>query len=46
MKKRETNRGALEMMSQFIVWELHGVRYLGLRTDLDSAFVENMGRLP
>jgi len=33
------------MMEQFVVWELHGVRYLCLRID-DSAFVENIRRLP
>ena len=35
----------MNMMDQFIVWELRCVRYLCLRND-DSAFVERIKRLP
>ena len=33
------------MMTQFVVWELRGVRYLCLRID-ESCIVENVKRLP
>ena len=33
-------------MDQFIVWTLHGVRYLCLRSDPGSCFVERIKRLP
>lgn len=33
------------MMDQFVVWELRGVRYLCLRTDPASAFLETLKRL-
>lgn len=32
------------MMDQFVVWQLRGVRYLGLRVD-DSAFLQTLTRL-
>lgn len=32
------------MMTQFVVWRLHGVEYLTLRTD-DSGFVQTLRRL-
>lgn len=34
------------MMDQFIVWSMHGVRYLCLRTDPESSFLERIKRLP
>lgn len=37
--------GAIIMMEQFVVWEPAGVRYLCLRTDQDSCFVERIKRL-
>lgn len=32
------------MMTQFVVWKLHEVAYLALRTD-DSCFVQTLKRL-
>lgn len=34
------------MMDQFIVWSMQGVRYLCLRTDPESSFVDRIKRLP
>ncbi len=34
------------MMDQFVIWQLRGVRYLCLRTDPSSAFVDRLKRLP
>ena len=33
------------MMDQFVVWQMHGVRYLCLRRDPDDAHDESIKRL-
>lgn len=34
------------MMSQFVVWQLRGVRFLCLRDRIDPFFLERIKRLP
>ena len=33
------------MMDQFVIWSLHGVRYLCLRTNPASTFVQTLKRI-
>ena len=33
------------MMDQFVVWQLRGVRYICLRTDPESCFLQTLERL-
>jgi len=34
------------MMDQFVMWEMRGVRYLGLRADPEDSFLQTNKRLP